>query len=317
MFPLGEVEQAFEQEHPSVDLQIEGHGSIQVIRQVTELGHKADLLMVADYSLIPVMMYTTMIPDTDESFSNWCIRFATNRMVLAYTNHSRYANEINTSNWCSILSRPDVRFGFPNPSVDALGYRALMTIQLAEGQPENQRAFKSLITDNFDPPINSIPEGENCVITVPEVQQPKSDKVTLRASSIHLIPLLETSNVDYCFLYLSNAQQCGFSFIEFPDEINLGNPEYDSLYEHVRVSFEHQRFSTINLDRYGKTINYGLTIPKNTLHPELSAGFVKFILEGKGRGIFESAYHPVFSPAFTDNLSGLPAILQPIVQEAD
>jgi molybdate/tungstate transport system substrate-binding protein len=317
MFPLGEVERAFEEEHPSVDLQIEGHGSIQVIRQVTELGHDADLLMVADYSLVPVMMYTTTIPDTNEPFSSWCIRFATNRMVLAYTNHSRYASEINISNWCSILARPNVRFGFPNPMVDALGYRTLMTIQLAESLPENQQAFKSLITDNFDPPISSIPEGDDYVITVPEVQQPKSDQVTLRASSIHLIPLLETGNVDYCFLYLSNAKQCGFAFIEFTDEINLGNPGYDQLYQHVNVKFEHQRFSTTNLDREGRTINYGLTIPKNALHPELSAEFVRFILDGEGRNIFESSYHPVFSPAFIDNSSNLPAILQPLVQEAD
>jgi len=34
--PFAEAEQEFEASHPGVDVRIEGHGSIQVIRQVTD-----------------------------------------------------------------------------------------------------------------------------------------------------------------------------------------------------------------------------------------------------------------------------------------
>ncbi len=54
LYPLQLTEEAFENENPTVDLQIEGHGSIQVIRHVTEMDDAVDLLMVADYSLIPI-----------------------------------------------------------------------------------------------------------------------------------------------------------------------------------------------------------------------------------------------------------------------
>jgi molybdate/tungstate transport system substrate-binding protein len=315
LFPLGKVEEAFEKAYPEVNVEIEGHGSIQVIRQVTELGKEADLLMVADYSLIPLMMYNSSEPGSNQNFADWYIRFASNKIVLAYTNSSKYASEVNVTNWFSVLMKPGVVFGFPNPMIDALGYRALMVMQLAETYYGNNSIFYNLVTKNFDPPISSIPSGDNYTIFVPEVQQPKAN-VILRASSIQLIPLLETGSMDYCFLYLSNAKQYGLHYVELPDEFNLGNPQFERSYEHVTVRFELQRFKTIGLDRLGKTIYYGFTIPNNAIQKDLAIEFAKFLLSEEGRDIFESAWHPVFLPSYTDNKQGIPSDLQTfVVQE--
>jgi molybdate/tungstate transport system substrate-binding protein len=313
MFPLERIEEAFEKSHPDVDVQIEDYGSIQVIRQVTELGKDADVLMVADYSLIPIMMYNTTIPNTNQSYATWYIRFASNSVVLAYTNQSKYANEINATNWYKILARSDVKFGFPNPFIDALGYRVLFTIQLAEIYYQNSSIFEQLITPNFDPAFGSIKVNGTYVITVPETQTPVGGKILIRASSIPLIPLLEAGSIDYCFLYLSNAKQYGFSYVELPSQINLGSPEYQQYYQQVRVEFQYQRFASIGLDREGKTIYYGLTIPQNAPHPELAAEFVEFILNGEGKTIFEDCWQPVYQPAFTDNLQIVPEKLQSLV----
>jgi molybdate/tungstate transport system substrate-binding protein len=310
MFPLARCEESFEKIYPDVDVEVEGHGSIQVIRHVTELGYKADLLMVADYSLIPVMMYNTTMPDTNQSFANWYLRFASNSIVLAYSEHSKYSAEINSTNWYSILARTDVKFGFPNPIIDALGYRALITLQLAEIYYGNNHIFHDLVTDNFDPPITSVPSDSDYIIIVPEVQQPTGDKVFLRASSIQLIPLLESGSIDYCFLYLSNAKQYGFSFLELPAEVNLGSTEYQNTYSRVQVRFEHQRFASIGLNREGTTIYYGLTIPKNALHTELALQFANFLFGQEGREIFTSAWHPLLQPCYTDNFNFLPKELR-------
>lgn len=315
LFPLGKVEEAFEKAHPEVNVEIEGHGSIQVIRQVTELSKKADLLMVADYSLIPLMMYNSSELGSNQSFADWYIRFASNKIVLAYTSSSKYASEVNVTNWFSVLMKSDVVFGFPNPMIDALGYRALMVMQLAETYYGNNSIFYNLVTRNFDPPISSIPSDGNYTIIVPEVQQPKAN-VILRASSIQLIPLLETGSMDYCFLYISNAKQYGLQYVELPDEFNLGNPQFERLYEHVTVRFELQRFETIGLERPGKTIYYGFTIPNNAVQKDLAVEFAKFLLGEEGRGIFESAWHPVFLPSYTDNKQDVPSNLQTfVVQE--
>lgn len=315
LFPLGKVEEAFEKAHPHINVEVEGHGSIQVIRQVTELGKEADLLMVADYSLIPLMMYNSSELESNQSFADWYIRFASNKIVLAYTSSSKYANEVNVTNWFSVLMKSDVIFGFPNPMIDALGYRALMVMQLAETYYGNNSIFYNLVTRNFDPPISSIPSDGDYTITVPEVQQPKAN-VILRASSIQLIPLLETGSMDYCFLYVSNAEQYGLQYMELPDEFNLGNPQFEMSYDHVTVRFELQRFQTIGLDRQSKTIYYGFTIPNNAVQKDLAGEFAEFLLGEEGRSVFESVWHPVFLPSYTDNRQSVPFSLQTfVVQE--
>jgi molybdate/tungstate transport system substrate-binding protein len=315
LFPLGKVEEAFEKAHPDMNVEIEGHGSIQVIRQVTELGKEADLLMVADYSLIPLMMYNSSELGSNQSFADWYIRFASNKIVLAYTSSSKYASEVNMANWFSVLMKPDVIFGFPNPMIDALGYRALMVIQLAETYYGNNSIFYNLVTRNFDPPISSIPSEGNYTIFVPEVLQPKAN-IILRASSIQLIPLLQTGSMDYCFLYLSNAKQYGLQYVDLPDEFNLGNAQFEELYEHVTVRFELQRFETVGVERLGKTIYYGLTIPNNAIQKDLAVEFAEFLLGEEGRSIFESAWHPILVPSYTDNEQGIPSSLQTfVVQE--
>ena len=313
MFPMARVAQAFEASNPNVNVQLEGMGSIQVIRQVTELGYEADVLMVADCSLIPTMMYNSTIPNSNQTYADWYIRFSTTSVVLAYTRHSKYANEINASNWYSILERPDVSFGLPNPIVDALGYRVLITIQLANTYYNDSNIFHDLITQNFDPAISSVANQSEYTIFVPEVQQPNSNKILLMASSTQLIPLLEAGSIDYCFLYLSNAKQYGFSYVQLPDQINLGNPQYESYYQQVQVTFAYARFASIGLDRNGDTIYFGLTVPNNAPHPTLAVKFVSYLLSGEGKQIFDSWWQPVFSPSFTDNLAALPTALRSLV----
>jgi molybdate/tungstate transport system substrate-binding protein len=309
MLPMARVAQAFEASNPNVEVQVEGHGSIQVIRQVTELGYKADVLMVADCSLIPTMMYNNTMPNNNHTYADWYVRFSTSSVVLAYTNHSKYADKISATNWYSVLAQPDISFGLPNPIIDALGYRALITIQLASTYYNYSDLFNSLITQNFDPPISSVANQSGYTIFVPDVQQPKSDKILVRASSIELIPLLEAGSIDYCFLYLSNAKQYGLSYVQLPDEINLGNPQYESYYQQVQLTFGYQRFASIGPNRDGDTIYFGLTIPNNAPHPDLAVEFVNYVLSGKGKDIFASCSQPVFSPSFTDNMKALPADL--------
>ena len=60
---------AFEAQHPDVDVQVEGHGSIQAIRQVTDLHRPIDVVAVADESLIPDLMFRTD-PATGTNFTD-------------------------------------------------------------------------------------------------------------------------------------------------------------------------------------------------------------------------------------------------------
>ena len=313
LYPMNQVAEAFMEDNPGYEVEVEGHGSIQVIRHPTELDDPVDVLLVADYSLIPVMMYDAPLPHGDGNFTDWYIRFAGNEIVLAYTDDSLYSDEVNATNWHEVVARPDVRIAFSNPIIDALGYRGLQIMQLAENYYGESHLFEDGVGSHFDPEIETVDTVDRTYIFVPEQLKPEGGKVSVRASSIQIMPLLESGSVDYTFLYLSNAKQYGVRYIELPPEINMGHPEHDEYYAKAYLRFQHARFQSIGLDREGKTIYYGLNIPGNAPEPEAAEVLADYLLGGRGREIFLELSHPVFEPCYTDNLDGVPDRLKHLV----
>ena len=273
--PFAEVEKEFEATHPGVDVEVEGHGSIQVIRQVTDLHRSADVVAVADESLIPDLMYRED-EETGKNFTDWYQPFATNEMVLAYTDKSLYQDQINSENWREILSRPEVRVGFSNPMLDAAGYRALMLFLLAGDEYGDPGIFDRVIGSHFDPPLNVSRSGPDSTVTLPEILKPSDQKVVVRDGSIYLISLLEAGGVDYAIEYRSVAEETGLSYIRLPPTINLGQAEYAGGYRHARVILGFQRFSSIGRERNGLPVVYAFTIPAGAEHPGLAREFIDY-----------------------------------------
>jgi molybdate/tungstate transport system substrate-binding protein len=306
MVPFTEVERAYEAQNPHVDVLTEGHGSVQVIRQVTELGTRADLIAVADHSLIPAMMYSVQMPEGDSSYANWYIKFATNTLGLAYTSGSKYADKINASNWYEILARPDVKLGMPDPRFDACGYRALMAMWLAGLFYEDSDLFHNVLGD-FEYPISLQVENDRCTILVPEIIRP--EKVSVRGSSVVLLGILESGDIDYAFEYKSVALQRNLHFLELPPEINLGSDEFQSLGYDLRVKIDYQRFASLIPDFVAQEILYGVTIPENSQHPEEALDYLKFLFGPQGQKIFEQQHQP-FLELVVDRPDHLPEDLR-------
>ncbi len=65
--PFDRLAAAFEKEHPDVDVVTEAHGSIQVLRHVTELGDRMDFVASADEQLIPPLLYDRERPGDQAS----------------------------------------------------------------------------------------------------------------------------------------------------------------------------------------------------------------------------------------------------------
>lgn len=311
MVPFKKIEEEFEESHPDVDVQIEGHGSIQVMRHVTEIHDKVDVTAVADYSLIPLLMYETNLPGTDKAYADWYIEFATNNLGLAYTESSEYSDEINSENWYEIILRDGVNFGMSDPRMDACGYRALILTRLAEDYYGDPELFEKMIGDSFkNYKINSVDVAGLKKILVPQILQPKPRKVTLRGSSINLLAPLEAGGVDYGFQYESVARQHALKFLHLPPEINLGSKKFAESYSQVEVKLDYQRFSSVDPVFTGRRLTYGITIPENAPHPELAREFVEFVVTKPGKGIMENTYHPTLDPLVTDNMEGLPGTLR-------
>ncbi|TAJ44559.1 tungstate ABC transporter substrate-binding protein WtpA [Methanofollis fontis] len=283
LLPLESVEAGFEETHPGVDIQIEGHGSIQCVRQVTDLHRPVDLVVVADENLIPDMMYRPR-EDGGGNYTDSYTSFATNRMVIAYTGSSRYADEITTENWYEILSRPDVVVGISNPMLDAAGYRSLMVTTLAGDYYGDDTIFGDILGDHLRPNVSVSMEGNVTTITLPEVLKPESGKVRIRDGSIYLLSLLDAGGVDYALEYRSVAEGHGLQYILLPPEIDLSSAVHADNYRRVVVSLGFQRFSSIGSERIGAPIVYAATVPNGAPHPEIANEFMGYMIEEFSKG---------------------------------
>jgi molybdate/tungstate transport system substrate-binding protein len=313
IIPFDTLEKVYEAQHPDVDVQAEGHGSIQVIRHVTEIHDLVDVAITADYALIPMLMYPSLVPDTGQPYASWYCKFATNELVLAYRPESRYADEINAENWPEILLRPGVRLGLSDPRFDAAGYRTLMILQMAQAQFNQPTLFEQLVTNSFTFPIRARTEGATTVIRVPEIVETKENSpILVRAYSIQIIALLQAGEVDYTFAYDSVAQQHGLKIIRLPSSLNLGSEAHNEEYAKVQVSLEFQRFASVKPVFNGEAIAYGLTIPSNAPHPEAAEAFSAFLLGPEGQKILQDNYNPVINPPQADHWDALPARIQPL-----
>jgi molybdate/tungstate transport system substrate-binding protein len=314
IIPFDALETAFEAENPDIDVQMEYHGSIQVIRHASELNEPIDIVATADHNLIPQLMYELTNPETGLSYASWYIKFATNRLVLAYTDGSKYVDEINAENWYEILARDDVRLGLSDPRFDAAGYRSLMSIKLAEDYYDVKNIFGHIFGGQFQIPMRSSAEGDMFFVKVPEILEPKADShIVLRGSSVMLISLLSLGEIDYTFEYESVVQQHDFRFIELPSQIDFSSPEFVENYARSQVNLDFQRFASIEPVFRGDQIGYGITIPSQAPHPEEAERFISFLFGEAGQRVMQEYHHPIYAPAVADCFENVPDSLQSLV----
>ncbi len=309
--PFNDLEKAFEERYPEIDVLAEYHGSIQVIRHVTELHEAIDLVASADQALIPMLMYAVNVPETDQAYANWHISMAANSLAIAYNENSKYADMLTQDNWWEILSRPDVKVGLSDPRFDAVGYRQLMAFSLAQGVYANQDIFSNFMKDQFTYPIRLVDMGDMQIIRVPEILETTSKShIMMRGSSVALISLLEAGEIDYAFEYESVIQQHGFQMLSLPNTLNLSDPAMDLEYEKVTVRMDFQRFATVDPVFKGERIIYGLTIPSNAPHAEEAVKFIQFLYSPEGQKIMLDNAHPLLLPVVVNGKENIPVGLQ-------
>lgn len=312
IIPFADLEKAFENKYPHIDVQAQYHGSIQVIRHATELHEPIDVVATADASLLPMLMYTTNDPDTGIPYADWYVEFGTNHLAVAYQKDSKYTAEITVENWYEILSRPDVRVGLADPRFDAVGYRALMVYALANDFYNQPTIFTEMFKGQFTFPLGIFTENNLTTVTVPEILETKSGShIVLRGASVELIALLESGDLDYAYEYESVIQQHNLDMIRLPDALNLGEDAYQDFYSTVQVDEDFQRFASVKPVFRGERIGYGITIPSSAPHPDEAALFIAFLLSPEGRAVMQKDSQPMFDPAIGEDYQNIPADLQP------
>jgi molybdate/tungstate transport system substrate-binding protein len=284
--PMAAMEDAFEARHPEIDLRRESSGSSKAARKISDLGKPCDIIAVADYRVIDRLL-------RPEYTSN-NIRFASNRMVLCFTDRSRFATEIDGGNWMQILLRPGVSWGHSSPDFDPCGYRALMVLQLAARHYDAPRFYEWIMASR--------------------------ESVVVRPKAVELISLLQTGNLDYAWEYRSVAVQHGLRFLELPAEINLGEERFDAAYGRAMVRVA-GRSPGSRMSMEGSSITYGVALLDAAPHRAAAVTFLRFMLDpAAGLELLRQAGQPPLVPPRVPTpqmRATLPPELQPLLRVAE
>lgn len=278
--PVKEIAATFRQKNPGVVILTEAAGSVDCARKITDLRKPCDIMISADYSVIDHML----IPQ----YAAWNIQFASNEMCLVFNEKSKYSKVITPQNWPGILLRSDVRFSRSDPNSDPCGYRSEMTMQLAEKHYRNPGMAGRLMA---------------------------KDRKYIRPKEVDLLPLLETNTVDYIFLYKSVAIQHGLKYLGLPEEINLKNPSFASLYRTAKVEINGNRPGE-KITMSGEPMIYGVTMLRDAPNKTIALAFLQFMLsEDNGMKILQRHGQPSVIPRYNQNYHLIPPVLQPFVSE--
>ncbi len=267
---------AFKAKNPGVTVNSQFSASGDRVKAITQLGQPDDVLGVADYSLIPSLMYSS----GGKSYASWYIGFVANQITFAYTSHSKGASQLTSSNWYKILSEPGVRIGRSTPAADPSGYQILQMLKLAQSYYHDPSLSASVLKNS-----------------------PSSEEAETETS---LIAALQSGQIDYLAIYRSDALQNHFKYIKLPAQVSLSAPALASHYATVSVP------GVNGAATVGKPIIYGLTIPSNAPNPTLGEKFAAFVLSPQGQAIMRRNGFVVISPALASSKAAIPASLRPL-----
>jgi molybdate/tungstate transport system substrate-binding protein len=273
--PFDEIEKAFEAKYPQYDVQREASGSRAAARKITEINKPADVMASADYKVIDNLM----IPNN----AKFNAQFATNEMVIAFTDKAKYADQITAENWPQIFLKEGVKVGHSDPNMDPCGYRSMLVTKLAESYYNTPGLFDKLFGYG-----DSYQNGEE-----------DKNKVIVRPKETDLLGLIEAGMYDYLYIYKSVAEQHHLRYLELPEEVSLKSAKFADQYKNATFQINGKKPGEW-ITQKGAPMVYGITVAENNNSPANKKGavlFVKFVLSEQGQKIMEKNGQGVIAPA--------------------
>jgi molybdate/tungstate transport system substrate-binding protein len=273
--PFADEIAAFKKANPGVTVHSQFAASGDMVRKITQLHQPADVLGVADYSLIPKLMFTAN--------ATWYLGFVSNAITFAYTSNSKGASGLTAANWYRGGPHRVGTSGGPTPPPDPSGYQTLQMLQLANGYYHQPNLSASVLKNS---PAASVAETETSLISA-----------------------LQSGQIDYLAIYKSTAQEEHLKYIALPPQINLSDPAMAADYG--KVSINAGSLGTLT----AKPIIYGLTIPTSAPNAALGEKFIHFVIGPQGQAIMRSNGFVVISPAQANPQGKVPASIKPLTTQ--
>jgi molybdate/tungstate transport system substrate-binding protein len=271
--PIKQIAEAYEKKNPGTKILLESSGSLVCARKVTELKKPCDIIASSDYFVINQFL----IPE----YTRWSIRFATNEIVIAGNEKSKYLNQIDSVNWMEILQKNDVIYGRSDPDSDPCGYRTVFTYMLAEKYYNKPGLTEKMVSKNNE---------------------------YIRPKEVDLVALLESNAIDYMFQYKSVAIQHKLKYIDLPKQINLSSPFKNDIYSTVSIDVAGSKPGS-KMKVTGDYINYSITVLDKAPQKEEAISFLEFLLSSEGMKIFKDNGQEPIIPFSTEQPDVIPVKL--------
>lgn len=250
---LKRAQDGFQQVHPDVTIEREAGASMVLIRQITDLSKEADIIAVADRTL----MQSFLVPDYVEK----PVDFLTEQIAIVATENSRDVDKITAENWPDILLQDGIEIGLSDPNTAPAGYRTKMVWQLAEKYYKKPGLYQKL--------------------------QQRLPMKNIRPNATALLTLLKTGELDYVFDYASLAAQNGLKVVLLPPQINLGDRNYAEQYKTAFVEIPSDKPGTVKTLQ-GEPIVYTMGLLKSAPNPKAAQAFLDYALGPEGRDIMKA-----------------------------
>jgi len=276
--PFKQLDEIFQQKYSNVTVEPQFGGSVKMAKQITELHQPADLIAVADFSVIPKYLFGA---NGERAYATWYAGFARNAITFVYTDKSKFAAEIDAKNWYQVLARPGVEIGRSDPDTDPSGYQTVQMLSLAEKHYGVSGLAEKILAN--------------------------APKTNMRDTETSLISALQIGQIDYLAIYRSDALQHHFKSLDLPAEINLSDPRFSSSYA---KGVAH----TQNGDLAGKPIVYAVTITTNAEHPAWAEKYVALLLGPDGQAVMQKNGFGRVDRAYAVNREKMPAALQAMAE---
>ncbi len=196
--------------------------------------------------------------------SNWAIGFASDQMVLAYSNTTQTpaaasvislaataVSSNSSKDWNAFyvaLTSVGVKTGISNPVTDPAGLRAWLVLEAAGYLYSNgdQQAYSSRMLQN--------------------------DANVTGANAAALLAPLQAGQIQFLFIYKSAALSDGLGFVALDGHVNLGTPSLSSFYSNFSYK-----------DSAGKTtgapIVLSITVPLSAVNTKEALQFVQYVVQ--------------------------------------
>jgi len=257
----------------------EAKGSVQLAREINDLGKRADLFIPIDSEVVEKILMPS-------GTASWYMVIATSSMVLVYSN----ASEDRVGKPLDLLSRGDLkgffdevlsgsyRIGVGNPDNVPQGYRTLIMLKLAGIMLWNNESF---YIDRFNELV-------------------KAGKVVYARDAAALVSLLQTGAIDIAFTYLHEARLYNLKYAPLPKQLGLSDPSLRDFY--ARANYTTSSGTVIR----GAPIEIVVTIPKTAVNREAALAVIAYLLSDKGKDLMRKAgIIPVETPELRGSQSSI------------